>query len=528
MPRSSLPQDIVLLLCQELAFRCDFATLFQCSLVSRRVASLAIEQLYGAVPTAAVHLRFQTAQAATFVKPRDLLLIFDHGDYPEPQDEIKQFVVLRGNQTLKRPTRSQAMPLFDFQQSMIEAGEAITQCVKQAADQTETSVTLVHLEVTMIPREILPVWLTRLPSLQSLHLQDGSSLTAEAASAIAQWCPKFSEFRCLTCRGDEIDENVARFFQILRPNTLQCFEIISFNDIGEQTLIALNAHAVSLKVLTLGSLPGAVMSSLNVLPACVALESLSLESQRHNPCDLAGNETVLKEIASWIQNCTKLRNLTLTNIRDGLLVVKDVLNSPGIRLRALDLQGFSSHGEEVDVAAWKALAQQDELEDLAIGGLDGMPDALIIHETPPLAESICKLNNLKSLDLKRASVRAIELRKIIMALPALTNLSFGGDWIDDQILESLGTIRHLQNLLVNALSVFTFEGLQTFAQNLDPERQKGIVVEINNQIGNWKFNEDEEAWLVSHFVNVLGGRIDIGVFKDPDEAHEGDFSSDSD
>lgn len=46
MSRASLPQDIVLLLCQELSFRCDFSTLFQCSLVSRRVASLALEQLY--------------------------------------------------------------------------------------------------------------------------------------------------------------------------------------------------------------------------------------------------------------------------------------------------------------------------------------------------------------------------------------------------------------------------------------------------------------------------------------------------
>jgi hypothetical protein len=449
--------------------------------------------------------------------------------FMEPQEEMKQFVILRDSQgSKKKRTRNQAMPLFDFQRSMIESGEAITGRIKEIADQTETSVALVHLEASSVPADLLPIWITRLSSLQSLQLQEGSVLTAEAASAIVKWCPKFSEFRCLLCQGPNVDHDVASFLQILRPNTLQCFEVISFNDIGEQTLTALNAHAKSLKTLTLGSLSGEVMSSLNTLPACTALESLSLESQRHSPCDLAGNEKILKEITAWIGACKNLRKLSLTNIRDSLLMIVDVLSSPDVRLHTLDFQGFSSQGEEIDAAAWTALGQQGDLEDLTIGGLDGMPDALIVHETPALADSICELGNLKMLDLRRASVRAIELRKMVTALPQLTNLDFGGDWIDDLILESIGTLKHLKGLLVNALSVFTFDGLQAFAKRLDPELHKGIVVEINNQIGDWKFSADEEAWLVEFFSNELGGRIDIGVFKDPDEAHEDDFSSEFD
>ena len=47
MPSSIvLPQDILLLLCQELASRTDFSTLFRLSLASRRVASIALEHLY--------------------------------------------------------------------------------------------------------------------------------------------------------------------------------------------------------------------------------------------------------------------------------------------------------------------------------------------------------------------------------------------------------------------------------------------------------------------------------------------------
>lgn len=46
MPSNPLPQDIILLICKELALDRDFGTLFYCSLVSRRVASIALEQLY--------------------------------------------------------------------------------------------------------------------------------------------------------------------------------------------------------------------------------------------------------------------------------------------------------------------------------------------------------------------------------------------------------------------------------------------------------------------------------------------------
>lgn len=446
----------------------------------------------------------------------------------EPLDELSQFLVLRGNKTLKRPLRNQAMPLFDFQQSMIASGEAVTRCIKSIADQTETHVRMVHLEASMLPAEILPIWLTRLPSLQSLQLQEGSALTPEAGSAISQWCPQFSEFRCLSCQGSGVDENVANFLRVLRPHTLQCFEVISINNLGEQTLIALTAHAESLKVLTLGNLSGAVVGYLPVLSACTALENINLESQRYNPFDFLGNEVVLKGTTDWIGSCRNLHSLTLTNIRDALLLIQDVLTSPDIHLRYLDLQGFSSNGGEVDVLAWRALGQQDSLEDLTVGGLDGSPEALIVHENVSLVLSICALTNLKSLDLRRTSVRAIELRQIITALPGLANLSFGGDWIDDQILDSLGTLKDLKSLLVNSLSVFTFDRVREFAMNLDPVRQKGVVVEINNQIGKWKFDDSQVAWLSEHFISALGGRIDIGVFHDPDEAHEGDFSSDSD
>jgi hypothetical protein len=227
------------------------------------------------------------------------------------------------------------------------------------------------------------------------------------------------------------------------------------------------------------------------------------------------------------QSCTNLQELTLSDLRDATPILKDVLGTPAIRLSVLDVQGFSSHGD-ADGEAWAALGLQESLESLTIGGLDGAPDSLIVHENPPLADSICKLNALKSLNLTRAYVRTIELRKMVMALPGLTDLSFGGDWIDDQILESISRLRKLKALLVNAFSVFTYGGLFEFAKKLDPEGNRGITVDINNQLGNWKLDPIDEARLSDYFVSVLAGKIELSFFQDPDEVHESDFSVTSD
>ncbi|KAK6207261.1 hypothetical protein LQW54_007345 [Pestalotiopsis sp. IQ-011] len=510
MSRTSLPQDIILLICKELAWQRDFSTLFNCSLVSTRVARLALEQLY------------------SYGSLLEDIWNIKAADFLEPREDMEPFIALQGNQIgWDKFAKSGIMPPFEFQRSIIDSGESLINYIKQAAEETSIAVKLVHLEASFLPEDLLPTWIARIPSLESLQLQSATALTAEAASAIAKWCPKFSELRSLTCRGDNVDANLASFLRTLPPNSLQCFEIISINDIGEQTLAALNMHARSLKTLTLGSLPGHVMSSLGAISSCTAIENLSLENQRHIPWNLAGDEALLERITAWLGSCKNLRTLKLSNIGDGLLIIKDVLALPNVRLLSLDFQGFSSLGNEVDAAAWSALGQQEALEELTLGGLDGIPDALIVHETPILPDSICRLTNLKRLDLKRASLRAIELRRIVTALSQLTELGFGGDWIDDQILESIGTLQYLKKFLVNALSIFTFDSVQSFAKKLDPEHHKGIEVEINNQIGSYKFAQDQEAWLVDFFATELEGRIDIGVFKDPDEAHEDDFTSDS-
>ncbi|KAI0128722.1 hypothetical protein BJ170DRAFT_622715 [Xylariales sp. AK1849] len=561
MAQTPLPQDIILLLCQQLALRRDFPTLFRCSLVSRRVASIALEQLYSIHEMSPVSMSETTNSKewariwksvirsakgctaypyCTYIQSLSLSsyesLLEDVYDDKivrpwlfNAEEGMEQFLVLRSGQPLKRPTRKQTMPLIDLRNTMLKAGEAITSRIKDMADQTETSTTVVHLEANTIPAEILPSWLTRLGSLTSLQLSDGSVLTAEAASAIYEYCPRFSELKCFLCQGDNADENMAAFLQTLMPNTLQSFQILSYNDISERALAALNMHGGSLKALRLGSLSSHATKCLNVLPNCVALETLNIENRKHDQIDLTTcGEGLIKEITAWIQNCKNLRDLTFTDVKDALLIVKDILNTPNIQLNSLSLEGFSSQSEEVSFATWAALGLHGSLEELTLGGQDGTPDGLVIHENPPLASSICKLQNLKVLRLIRAVVRTAELRQMVAALPGLTELKFGGEWADDQALESLSNLRGLKVLLINALSVFTYEALQSFALKLNHADHSGINVDIVNQMGGWKLSQECEAQLSEYFTNVLNGRIEIGYAQDPDELHESDFSVTSD
>lgn len=558
MSQLSIPQEVLLLICQELALRHDFPTLFRCALVSRRLATLALEQLYriherSPASTGETSSRIAWARLwksiirssigetaypyCTYIRAlslgnfEDLLTDVwnDHNVRPwlfDSEEKMDQFLVLRDGQP-KRQTRNQVLPPMDVQSTLVKCADSITCYIKQTAVETETVVSLAHLEANRIPVDVLSTWIMRLGTLTSLRMVRGNFLTAKVASAIYESCPKFSDLTCLSC--DDSDSAIAAFLQTLRPNTLQQFKIISMNHIEEKALTALNSQAESLKFLTLGSLSGQAMKSLNLLPSCTKLETLSLENRKHDQVDLKTfSEGLVKEIMAWVQNCTNLQDLTFTNVKDALLIVKDVLNTPSIQLKSLSLQGFTAQGAEHDSATWAALGLQSSLESLTIGGEDSAPDGLVIHDSPPLADSICKLQSLRTLNLMQAFVRASDIKKFAAALPNLTELSFSGEYLDDGVLRHLTSLQHLKVLGINAFSIFTFPGLREFAMELDPSDHKGIRVDILNQIGEWKLSEENTAWLANHFTSHLEGAIQIQYFHDPDELHESDFSAMSD
>ncbi|KAI1338242.1 hypothetical protein F5Y15DRAFT_136456 [Xylariaceae sp. FL0016] len=550
----SLPQDILLLLCQELATRRDFATLYQCALVGRRMASISVEQLYRirdvadafpddkldtaclwrsivlssigatAYPYAAYVRALSLGQLEECLE--DMRGDKDLRDYFF-QGPMQPFQVLRdGFQVPKKQLRNTPrLPPLDVSKTLCKCADSITTYIREVADDNGTAVALAHLEGYYIPHDILPKWITRLGTLTSLRLRDGSVLGLEAARAIVECCPNFCDLTCYYYQSGSADEDMAAFFQTLRPNSLQKFEVLSRNQIAEHTLTALNAHAESLKALVLRSLAPLAMKNLNLLSQCISLETLLIENDGHDKVWLKDfSAGLLKEIAKWISNCKQLRDLTFTHVLDALTILKDVLNCTDIHLTSLRVKDFQEISDDVTQATWRALGQQEHLQHLTLAELDGVPDGLVLARHRQLIDSICALENLDDLNLIEASVASPEIRRFSRYLPNLTSLSFGGDLVDDSILDAFSAFPKLNSVSINATSVFRFESLQTFAQSLDPIKHAGISFDILNQWYETRLTDDEEHWLKQYFVNTLDGSISITYPSGPDEMHEGDFS----
>ena len=405
---------------------------------------------------------------------------------------------------------------------MVKCADSIFNYIKKIADDVRAAVSLAYLELYNAPQDRLSTWISRLSTLRALRIRDGSILGAEAASAISQYCPYFDELTLYWLDGPTVDEDLAAFFNSIPPNSLRSFEIISQNRIGKETLTALNTHALSLKVLKLGNLTAQALRSLNALPNCTALEVLEIEND-------GISQVPLKETATWIRSCKSLNKLGLYGCWDSLFILKEVLACPDIRLNSLGVRFLRQFDDQESDAAWAALKQQDNLESLTLGARLDFQEMFSLADWPNLIGSICSLKKLKSLDLKQIWTQDQEVKLIAKSLPQLVDLSFGGQLVDDSILEPLAALPHLTTVSINAHSAFTMCGLQHFARTLEQDMRRGFQLEILSQAAQppyHKLRPQDELILQEIFASSLGGRFDIGYYMDPDEYHESDFESD--
>ncbi|KAI0597583.1 hypothetical protein F4775DRAFT_559755 [Biscogniauxia sp. FL1348] len=554
----SLPQDVILLICQELSACRDFATLFRCSLVSHRVAIIALEQLYrieGDVPESFRDNKTPMARLwrsiilssvgktaypyCTYIRALSLGDLEESLEDARSNQDVRRFYLGPDMQRFLVPRykeddmtdllNARRVPI-SIRPTMINCANTITKYIKDSAEHNEKAVALAHLEGYFIPHDILPRWVARLGTLTSLRLRDGSVLGVETASALSKYCPKFSELTCYYYQSGNADEDMAAFLQTLRPNSLQRFEIISKNGIAQNTLAALNLHAESLKTLILGSLTPSAITNLNALPQCTKLECLVIENDFHYQVPRRLDSNLTHEIAVWIGNCKSLRELTFRHVQDALGIVEEVMTTPGIHLTSLVIQGFRLTSPALSQAAWIALAKQRSLESLTLESIPGeednfqMMEGLVLEFQPPLTESICLLTNLTYLNLMQAHVSVEEIGQFSCALSRLEDFAFGGELVDDSVLEILGTFPALKALSVNANSMFTWESLRTFALGLNSPGHKGFKLEVMAQVAGAKLSNEQEKWLEDYFIHTLGGRFSMTYPLGLDEYHEGDFS----
>ncbi|KAI1326638.1 hypothetical protein F5Y16DRAFT_223940 [Xylariaceae sp. FL0255] len=550
MAATTLPQEIILIICGELGSRHEFTTLYKCSQVSRRVASIAVEQLYSnvyAVYDTFIKEKLQGVQIwrsivlsskgvtqfpyCAYIRSLELgslTYVLDDIKYDQKlrnvffKGAMQEFQVKNADSATSR----RIVPLFDPKRTTVKCADSITKFIKELADSRGAAVALSHLESPEIPREILHSWVERLSTLTALQLQDGWVLNGvEVAAAIAQCCPSFAELVCYKWfeHGTTADV-VAEFFLALRPNSLRKFEILSRNCLDSVSLASFEFHAESLRVLSLRNLSTPAIKSLGVLSRCTALETLLIErdpQDRSEAYDL--NEAELSSVISWITNCQGLREFSLKYVRDALPIVRAVLEDPSIQLEQLSIQNYFSVTEDVTKATWKALGQQRELKSLTIAAQDGLPDGLILSQNPELTKSICQLSKLTSLNLMQAYASSAEIRQFAKALPLLEDICFGGEVVDDSLLQHLSKLPHLNSLSIFAITAFTYATIRDFAYSLDTEYSSGIRLDLLNQWHSAKLTDDELSFLEAYFEK-FNGRFSITYSDDPDDLHEDDFS----
>ncbi|KAI0114787.1 hypothetical protein F4814DRAFT_459669 [Daldinia grandis] len=574
MEPSVLPQEIFLLLCEELAARRDFGTLFNCSLVSRRFASIALEQIYSIQEYSPVSTGEAIYKSEWLQLWKSIILssiketafpycvyvrALSLGNLEEFLQDISRDIHARNiffggamRQFFLQKTSEYTkghLPPMDIQATIIKCADSITQYIKRLADDTGTAVSLAHLEGTYIPHHILPTWIARLETLTSLRIRDGSVLGVEAASAISKCCPQFVDLTCYYCMlsilvfnnflssitlevisGDQsstADEDLAAFLQALRPNSLRSFEVISQNSIGEHALTSLDCHAASLRRLVLRNLTPQAMKALNSFPNCTTLDTLLIENDLYNLVDPADYpDETLEEVSAWICKCKSLRDLSFSHFTGSDPVVRNILNSPNIRLASLSIISIRLTEAE-DTATWTALGLQDHLESLTLGihevGYGNIAEARL-----PLIDSICRLKNLASLNLMQVHLTQDTVERIATSLPNLSEFSFSGDLLHNSVLIPLSAVPKLKLLCISSLSSFSFQGLYKFVSRLISRGRTGIKIDILNQLGECKLTTSESDLLQKHFIKHLKGRLEIAYFMDPDELHETDLSDASD
>ncbi|CAK7203924.1 hypothetical protein SEUCBS139899_006674 [Sporothrix eucalyptigena] len=547
---ATLPLDLWWLICEELTTRRDFNALYNFSRVSRTMANFALPNLYSIYELASA----SADDASIFGKQKLAILwraiilsssgktAFPYclwmqnlklGDLREllsdiaPNSDLRKrffqgdmapYDIEKPNTTANVATRRKR-PGLDLQGIINKVGDDVTLFVKEAADRDNRAVTLTHLESHFIPRDILPVWTSRLAALMSLHIQDGSVIGEEVAVSIRDNCPRFRELTCFYCNGPTVDTGMAAFFRTLRPNSLEIFSVSSQNHMGKEALDALALHASSLKILVLSGLQDRALSNLGSLKECVNLESLDLEADR---LTVDGWETGYPEsfadTAAWLSACESLSNLKLRNVDGASALLKIVLKAPKLRLRSLDLKLI----DDASDGLYTSLGKQTSLEDFYLRSNDIQLDVASPQHTQ-FIDALCKLENLRVLDIMQSTVTYGDLDMLAVALKQLEEFSFDGEGLGDQVLSSLLLMGKLKSVSINASTHFTMEGLLHFISKVGEIRefQCGLVMAVMNQSLEAQISPEEEQFLSREAYSTYGGKIEIAH---PEEEHESDFS----
>lgn len=367
-----------------------------------------------------------------------------------------------------------------------------------------------HLNPSSLPR-----WIARSPNLQAMVLWRGDALANGAGSAIAENCEHFNALTVLEWLSPDADAAFAQFLSDLKPDTLEYFEMIGYNNIGMSSFEALGHHK-SLQELKLSNLNQEAMQHLSNLKSCTELHTLMLEDNFGSVQLEALNNDVFVEVVTWLSSCQKLRDLTLKKFFDGPAILSQVLYSQNVQLTKLSLEGYTVRFTSSQ-NFHTALSQQRSLESLSLkgNGEDTTPSDLNI-----MVEGICHLTNLRELILKDVSDEFAEehIINLALSLPLLEDFWTSGGEMTADVLPVLGNLRQLKNLTLYAMTQFPLDSILNFLQALDPKQQIGFNLSLMAADPDSDLS-DQEQDIIREFIRTnLDGRFEFVLWREAESS----------
>ncbi|KAH6872942.1 hypothetical protein BKA58DRAFT_383136 [Alternaria rosae] len=546
MTQSALPDDILHLLCEELANQEQFDTLFNCACASRALAVPALthlykshhlapvrgggEDLYG-LPAATKLLTIQkwsilwrsiVASALNvtlfpycrYIKSldfRDLGYLLDDDQFRAKVSKqffsgpLKQFEKTETGTNIKgrKYTRIKTADIIDA------IGEVVTQHTP----------TLEIISGELQPGALVR-WTPRLPRLQSLELWDGKPLEEELVHAsIYDHCPQFKSLMIYTWVSEDNDHKFAKFLSSMRPNTLQTLQTISDVKAGAESLLALNHHGNSLEDLRL-CVSNESIPHLSLLQGCTALRTLRIEDI-HGTVDLEATEhDVFLETTAWLRKCSDLQRLSFSKMQSGAALITPVLLEEKIQLSSLEIDSYTLKDHKT---FHQALVHQQS--SLRVLFLSGDTDGMFRDDLDILVDSLKQLTELRDLHLILPEVlRDEHLITILAELTQLEDLYVSGLELNDIVLPHLASLPNLRTVTISGISKFTMDGLLDFVSRLGPGNQ-AIRLSIDMADTDTLLSEEELTLVRDNLAEKAGGTLEYMALRDPNVP---EFESDSD
>ncbi|CAD0046837.1 unnamed protein product [Aureobasidium pullulans] len=534
-----LPPDVWQLLFDELAARNDFSSLYNCAVSSKHLAgSGALANLYRGGNEASPLQEQETAVQRWSILWRTILLscteetlfpychylrVLDLRDLHELLDDDKFRGKIQQNFFSGSLARSSNM-----RQTVVAIGDgvfrlryhravqliiipAIVKAAPMLEELTEPILSEYNIFTSALPR-----WAPDLSRLRSLELWDGKTLGDETIqNLLHEHCPHLNRINIYQWRDDDSDSQLARFLNHMPKNTLQWFENIGECGIGIETCKAFSTHAGSLKFLSL-AVPDKGIEGLGLMQDCTAVETLKLRDTQA-PHDLKEmHKDTLDGMIEWLKQCTKLREVNLTDFVSAPDILTPALSEEGIDLEDLQISAKDDCmyvlRDHQDFHA--AIGLQTKLQSLV---LKSDPDPLEPAARNQLCEALCELSDLRYLELTRTSdyFQDDQLQLIGENLLKLEDLSVSGWLLSDQTLRKLSNLGNLKTVTFNGLSVFTADGLLEFIDNLGPG-SRGLVLSIDMASLDASLSSEEQDLIRETLATKVQGRFEYQLVRDPD------------